>query len=242
MIEATNLNFFYGKKQILHDINFKFDGGILNILGPNGSGKSTLLRCLLSLCKFSGEIRLNGHEVTSYDKKELAKLCAYIPQSSFMSFNYSVIDVVLMGRLAHKRIFENFSASDYEICKNALTLMQIEKLEEKSFLQISGGEKQLALIARAIAQGSKILYMDEPTNGLDFGNQIRLLEMILNLSHDGYNFIITTHHPRQAKFLGHEIFLIKSGREFLKGSCDKLDISTISNLYDINYKPYKDKL
>ncbi|QQF52805.1 ABC transporter ATP-binding protein [Campylobacter fetus] len=242
MIKLVNLSVKYAKKEVLNQICFEFEGGILNILGENGSGKSSLLKASLGLVKFRGDVLINGANLFSFSPKELAKLISYIPQSNYTPFNYSVLDMVLMGRLAYKGLFDNYSKNDRLIAMESLDRLGIINLADDEFLNLSGGQKQLVLIARALASRAKTIIMDEPVNGLDFGNQIRLLEMIKKVAANGCNFIITTHHPRHAKFIGGRAILVKNGEIFKDTSSELLDSSLISKLYGVNYKKYEELL
>ena len=154
------------------------DGDILSLLGKNGCGKTTLLKILLGICKSSGEIKLYGKDLKSYSKKDIAKLIAYIPQVHKIPFDYTVFDVVLMGRLPHIGLFSKYSQGDKDIALNSLKRVGMESFAQKIYSKISGGERQLVFIARAIAQNAKIIFMDEPINGLDYGNQIKFLKLL----------------------------------------------------------------
>ncbi|RAZ49753.1 ABC transporter ATP-binding protein [Campylobacter hyointestinalis] len=242
MIKLVNLNVKYAKKEVLKQICFEFEGGILNILGENGSGKSSLLKAILGLIKFSGDVLINRANLRSFSSRELASLISYIPQSNFTPFNYSVLDMVLMGRLAYKGFFDNYSKNDRLIAIQSLEILGILNLVNDEFLNLSGGQKQLVLIARALASRAKTIIMDEPINGLDFGNQIRLLEMIKMVASSGYDFIITTHHPRHARFIGGRAILIKNGEILKDTASELLDSSLISKLYGVDYKKYEELL
>ncbi|ANE33801.1 ABC transporter, ATP-binding protein [Campylobacter hyointestinalis subsp. lawsonii CCUG 27631] len=242
MIKLVNLNVKYAKKEVLKQICFEFEGGILNILGENGSGKSSLLKAILGLIKFSGDVLINRANLRSFSSRELASLISYIPQSNFTPFNYSVLDMVLMGRLVYKGLFDNYSKNDRLIAIQSLESLGILNLVNDEFLNLSGGQKQLVLIARALASRAKTIIMDEPINGLDFGNQIRLLEMIKMVASSGYDFIITTHHPRHARFIGGRAILIKNGEIFRDTASELLDSSLISKLYGVDYKKYEELL
>ena len=146
-----------------------------------------------------------------YGKKGLASLVAYVPQTHAPSYDYSVFDVALMGALCRTPLFSSFSAADKKLAEQALEKMGIAHLKNAPYTKVSGGERQLAYIARTLVQGAKVIFMDEPTNGLDFGNQIRLLEMIKALGDEGYTFVQTTHYPRHAKFVSNLTLFIKDG-------------------------------
>lgn len=244
MIEVINLNLSYKRKKILKNLNFALNqGDTLSILGANGSGKSTLLRAMLGFLAYEGEIKIDGKSVRSYAKKELAALIAYVAQTHALSYEYSVLDIVLMGALHRTGLFSNFSAADVNLALNSLEKMGILELKNEPYTKISGGQRQLAYIARALTQKARIIFMDEPTTGLDFGNQIKLLEMMKMLKDDGYTFVQTTHYPRHAQFVSNLVLLLKNGEILKFGRCDELiNSANIDKIYGINYEKYADKL
>ena len=192
--------------------------GIVALLGPNGSGKSTLLKLLLGiLTPSSGCVRVRGENLRELTRRELACRLAYVPQTHREAFGYSVFDVVLMGRLPRTSFFARYGEKDRRIAGEALEKLSIGHLAGRPYTEISGGERQLTLIARALAQGADIFVMDEPTNGLDYGNQIRLLERINQLAAEGFTFIYTTHHPDHALAASDRVVMMKSGRILREG-------------------------
>lgn len=147
-----------------------------------------------------------------------------------------------MGRLAHKNLFENYSKKDYKICEEALEKLEILHLKDRIFANLSGGEKQLVYSARALSSRAKIIFMDEPVSGLDFGNQIKLLSLIKTLANDGYTVVITSHHPRHVRFLNSKVLMIKNGEIFKFGEAEILNEANISALYEIDYSKFKEIL
>ena len=244
MIEVRNLHFAYRDKPILKRISFSIKkGDTLSILGANGSGKSTLLRIMLGFLKFKGGVLIEGKSVRDYGKRELASLVAYVPQTHAPLYDYSVFDVALMGALCRTPLFSSFSAADKKLAEQALEKMGIAHLKNAPYTKVSGGQRQLAYSARTLVQGAKVIFMDEPTNGLDFGNQIKLLEMIKNLKDEGYTFVQTTHYPRHAKFVSNLTLFLKDGEILAFGESEKLiNTENIDKIYGINYELYKDKL
>lgn len=236
MLEVNGLAFSYSEdKSILKDVSLSLEEhDILCLLGPNGTGKTTLLRCLLRLSKFKkGKVSVLGEDIMNLSSKERAKAMAYVPQAVTMSFPYEVIEVVLMGRVAHLSRGRRPSSEDKEIALNALESLGITHLKNKFFNEISGGERQMVLVARAIAQRAKILIMDEPTANLDFGNQVRMLKVIKSLSEKGYGVLMTSHFPDHAFLACNKVALLKGGTVIAKGVPEEIVTSeSLSSLYE----------
>ncbi len=236
ILEAKNVTFSYSKKEILNNINLSlFKGDVLSLLGANGSGKSTLLKLLLGFYKSKGEVLLFEKDINSYSKKEIAKIISYVPQTHKIPFSYSVFDVVLMGRLPHIGLFSNYSQKDRDIVNLAIERVGILDLKNVAYSKISGGERQLIFIARALAQGSKVIFMDEPVSGLDYGNQIKLLKLLKEFSKDGYTFLKTTHYPDHALYSSNKIAMLKDGNIISYGdSKDVLNAGSVKLLYGVD--------
>lgn len=201
MIAVNNLFFSYdGKNNILDDISFEVNkGDVLSVIGPNGAGKTTLFKCLLGqLAPSNGKITIEGEDISQISVRSLAKKIAYIPQLGTETFDYSVADTILMGTVASLPLLSVPGKEQYSAVKAALDLVGIEKLSDRKMSQLSGGEKQLVYIARALAQRAKILVMDEPTSALDYGNQIKVMNTVKNLAKDGYTILISMHNPKAA--------------------------------------------
>jgi iron complex transport system ATP-binding protein len=234
LLQADNITFGYSSKTVLHDVSFSIrKGEIVSLLGPNGCGKTTLLKILLGLFhpKNGGMVRFEGREISSIHQKTLARSIAYVPQFHRASFAYRVLDVVLMGRMPHKTFFARYNTHDVDLARKALEKLSILHLEERPYTEISGGERQLALIARAMTQGAHTFIFDEPANGLDYGNQIRLLEELINLSREGYTFIKSTHFPDHALWVADRVIMMKQGSIIANGSSD--ETITSENLYSL---------
>ena len=235
-IEVNNLSFSYGDRPVLHDISFSVDkGAFLSILGPNGVGKSTLFRCVLGLLSgYTGQVLVDGADSRSFTVREAARHIAYIPQSSHPIFNYSVFDIVLMGRTSGLSTFRSPKKQDAELCRWALEKVGIPHLSDRCFHRLSGGEQQLVLIARALVQKAPILMLDEPTASLDFGNQLLVLEQCRNLAREGYTVIQTTHNPEQSYRYSDRILTIQHGRVLAEGTPKEvLTEKTIRALYGV---------
>ena len=233
-IEVSHLSFSYGQRQVLHDISFQVrQGEFLSILGPNGVGKSTLFRCVLGLLSgYTGQVLIHGTDARSFSVREAAKHIAYIPQSSRPIFNYSVSNIVLMGRSGSLSTFQTPSKADEERCAWALEKVGIPHLARRCYHRLSGGEQQLVLIARALVQDAPILMLDEPTANLDFGNQLLVLEQAKSLTRDGYTVIQTTHHPEQSYLFSDRILALQNGRILTQGAPSQvLTEQTMAQLY-----------
>jgi iron complex transport system ATP-binding protein len=234
LIQAENITFGYSKRTIFHDVSFPIrKGEIVSLLGPNGCGKTTLLKILLGLFRpgNGGKVLFEGREISSINQKMLARSIAYVPQFHRASFAYRVLDVVLMGRMPHKSFFARYNKQDTEMAQSALEKLSIRHLEDRPYTEISGGERQLTLIARAMTQGAHSFIFDEPANGLDYGNQIKLLEELINLSREGYTFIKSTHFPDHALWVADRVVMLKEGAIIANGRPD--DTITSDNLFKL---------
>lgn len=232
-ISINDVCFRYAGKPALDSISFNIDRGeIVTLLGPNGSGKSTLIKILLGLLKpEKGNIAFKGSSIHDLNARYLAQEIAYVPQIHNSAFPYSVMDIVLMGRIPHKRVFFRYTRDDIDIALEAIERLSIRHLAQKPYTEISGGERQLAIIARAIAQGAETLIMDEPAAGLDYGNQVRLLEEITKLASEGYTFVKSTHSPEHALWLGDRVIMMKDGSIIADGPAR--DVVSSENLYSL---------
>lgn len=232
-IAVKNLSFSYGTRQVLKHICFQAEyGEFLSVLGPNGVGKSTLFRCMLGLLPPSeGDTHIDGVPISTMTAGALARKIAYIPQSHYPSFNFSVFDMVLMGTTAQVSTFSAPKKQEIQQAEAALNKLGLIHLKDRGYGNISGGEQQLTLIARAMAQQAKILVMDEPSASLDFGNRIRVMETVRRLKEEGYCIIQSTHDPEQAYLYSDKILALYNGEILALGTpqetvCDSL-ISTL---------------
>lgn len=234
-IDVQNLCFGYGVKlDLLQDISFSAARGeVVCLLGPNGTGKTTLLRCLLGINQpGSGSILIGDRDVKAMSHKEKFRHMAYVPQSTMASFAYTVTDVVFMGRNPHLDYFSNPSDQDLAITHKVLEQLQITHLAHRYFDELSGGERQMVLIARALAQEAELLIMDEPISALDYGNQVRILKLIQALARAGYTIIMSSHYPSHAFLVADKVLLMKDGKLWISGHPDQiLTAENLSQLY-----------
>jgi len=183
-IKVENLKFSIDKKEILKDISFEVPrGSFVGIIGPNGCGKSTLLKNIYRLYKpNSGRIVLDNKDLSKMKDKDCAKEIAVLAQESSSQFDFTVEQIVKMGRYPYKSVFEDYSKSDIQMVKDMLEKVGLNNYSDRSFSNLSGGEKQRTLIARALVQNTDFLILDEPTNHLDIGYQIQLMDLIKSLN------------------------------------------------------------
>ena len=216
---VSNLSFAYDQEMILNDLSFSAAGGeLISILGPNGVGKSTLFRCILGLLnRYDGDILIANKNAKKIQAREMAKLVAYIPQSHVLTFNYSVLDMVLMGSANRISSIGRPKKQEKAEAKEALEKIGILDLEERGFNHLSGGEQQLVMLARAVMQNTPIWILDEPLANLDYGNQISILQQLKRLAADGYLILQSIHNPNQAYQFSDRIIGLSKGRIIADG-------------------------
>jgi len=239
-LEVKNATFSYdGKRNIFEDISFSVDSGdVFCILGPNGTGKSTLLRCLCNLYPLNtGNICIDGKDISAYAPKKLAKKIGFIPQTHTPTFPYSVLQVVMMGRTPHLNTFASPSKRDREIALEALRAVNIEHIRDKPYTELSGGQMQLVLMARVLAQEPEILLLDEPTSHLDVGNQIYTIKMIRKLSKKGLTLVMTSHFPDHTFLSSNKVGIMKDRKFLAMGPAET--VVTEENLQEAYGVPIK---
>lgn len=212
-IAARDIGFDRGSRKILSNINLEIRRGeVVALLGPNGAGKSTLLRLMLRLLRPArGSIEICGAALASLSRRALASTLAYVPQHHTPPFPYTVAQVAALGRMAATGLFGMPREQDRDAVTAALDRLGIAHLASRDYTAISGGERQLALIARALVQDARILLLDEPDTGLDYGNQRRLLNLMQNFGDEGYTIVFTTHHPDHALYAANRAIVIDGG-------------------------------
>jgi len=236
ILECQSLCFRYNGNEVLNNISFKAGTGrFYAVLGRNGSGKTTLIHCLNKiLTPVSGKVLIHGKDIASLTRNDIAKQISLVPQEHLDIFPYKVIDVIVMGRAPFLKIASSPEPEDYEIAGKALKDLNAEDLAHKNFNQISGGERQITLLARALAQATKIMLLDEPTNHLDFNNQYNLLSCIKNLCKSkGISIIASMHDPNMAALFSDEVIMIKDSNIMAQGRTESvMTKENISRLYD----------
>jgi len=241
-LAARDLYFAYRGRPVLTGASLSLQSGeVVSLLGTNGSGKSTLLRLLLGFnTPHRGEVLLAGKPLHSYRRRQIALHIAYVPQMHVTPFPYPVREVVVLGRLPATGLGRAPSRSDYEIVDIMLERLGIAHLAKRAYTEISGGERQLTLIARALAQGARTLVLDEPMTGLDYGHQLRLIERLCGLAAEGYAVLKTTHHPEHALLASTRVALLCDGRIDADGPPATVVIpSAIERLYGVRVEAHR---
>lgn len=233
-ITTQQLHAVLGNTEILRGIDFEANKGeFVGIIGPNGSGKSTLLRCLYRvLTPSEGAVFLDGKELSSYRVKESAQKLAVVAQHNYYNFEFSVRDVVMMGRAPHKRALDRDTAEDYQIMRQSLKAVGMQEFEERSFSTLSGGEQQRIILARALAQQTPCLILDEPTNHLDIKYQLWLMDIVRNLD---CTVISAVHDLNIAAMYCDRLYAMKQGKVIAQGTPHELLTSDlIRELYEVD--------
>lgn len=239
ILEVENGCFGYPKQEeILTDINIKLEEGhILSVLGPNGIGKTTLLKCMIGLMPWSrGRSLLTGKDIRTLKSKEIWNMISYIPQTHGFSFSYTGLEMVMLGRSSHLGLFSQPGHREIEMAEAIMEKVGITRLADKDCNRMSGGELQMVLIARALINEPKLIILDEPETGLDFHNQILVLNMVEKLAHEeNIGAIMNTHYPTNAMSIADEALMMnRKGDRFYGPTGDILNESNISKSFDVN--------
>ncbi len=242
-MQLEQVGFSYdGSRQIFQGIDFEVNAGeIVCLLGPNGIGKTTLLTCMAKLREPNqGRILLNGEDMAGLSTRDVARVIGYVPQTLQPSFDFTVLDYVVTGSAPWLGTFEKPNAEHYERAAQALTQMEIDHLRDKAYTRISTGELQQVSIARAIAQQSRFILMDEPTAHLDLGNQVKVLRLVKGLAAEGYGIVLTTHNPDQVLLLEAKVAVIDRQARFHFGNWQQiLTENLLSDLYGVEMRLIK---
>lgn len=243
MIAAHALSIGYGRRVVGEGFDFTIrPGEVVALLGPNGCGKTTLLKTLLGLiAPLAGEVRLDDVPLAQLPVTHRARRMAYVPQHASSTFGFSVREIVLLGRTAHGRLWSPPSRHDREVADACLTRMGVAHLADQPLHRVSGGERQLALVARALAQEPALILLDEPTASLDFGNQGRVLREMRRLASEGLGIIFTTHDPNHALRYADRAMLMRDGRLLADGAAgDVLTAEALAGMYGTEVAALRD--
>jgi len=239
ILEAAELSFSYDRaaRPVVNGVSVSVSRGtIVGLLGPNGSGKTTLLRLLSgTLNPDRGRVHLEGRPIATLSRRDLARRIAVVPQETHSAFDFSALEIVLMGRYPHLGAFELEGAGDLAIARRAMADTGTAALEDRRFAALSGGEKQRVVIAGALAQASDVLLLDEPTASLDLGFQFEIAALLSRLNRDrGTAMVVSTHDLNLAATLCTELMLLKEGRVIAQGATDTVLTPThIRDLYGV---------
>jgi iron complex transport system ATP-binding protein len=234
---VSALDFGWGERSIGRGVSFHVaPGEIVCLLGANGGGKTTLFKTILGLLPpQGGAVTIDGEDIAKWPARRLAQRLAYVPQAGAGQFAFTIREMALMGRTAHHGPFSPPSAGDFAAVDQALADLGISHLAERDWLRVSGGERQLALIARALAQQAHIVILDEPTANLDFGNQLRVVQRLRLIADRGLAVVFSTHHPEQAFACADRVAVLHGGGLMAYGSArDVITPEMISTVYGVD--------
>lgn len=235
-LRVEDLRFSYGGREVLRGVGFEAHAGdFIAVLGPNGVGKSTMFKCVLGfLPRYGGLVEVDGDDARTLSRKELARRIAYIPQSSDQVFDYTVLELVLMGAATRLPLFKTPGREEEERAMAVLSDLGIAHLAHKGCGQVSGGEYQLVLLARTLLQEASILVMDEPTANLDYGNQYRVMERIAGLSRRDFIVMMAAHDPNQVLLHATRALVVDGGVVRADGApAEVMTEELLSSLYGI---------
>jgi iron complex transport system ATP-binding protein len=235
-IKVRDVAFRAGGRDVLHGVSLRLQPGeLVALLGVNGAGKTTLLRILLGLLRpSSGEVLLDGDIIGALSRRSVARRMAYVPQAHVPSFPFNVLEIVAMGRSPVVGVGRSFRPLDEDSALQALDRLGMRRFAQRSYVELSGGERQAVLIARALAQGARVLIMDEPAASLDLGQQARLMTLLAGLARDGYAILMSSHQPDQALRWCDRAVLLHEGRVLSDGPPrDVITADRLSRLYGV---------
>ncbi len=225
VLSMTDLKFGYTEnRSVLNALSMQVQAGTITaILGPNGAGKTTLLHTILGLLKpQSGEILLKNVPIPHYSHRQLSQLIGLVPQTETISFNFSVFEYVLLGRTPHMGIFNMPSRQDFEVVDHVLEMLNLVELRNRPAPELSGGERQMVLLARALVQQPSVLLLDEPTSHLDLSNTGAILRILKDLVKNGVTVVFTTHDPQAAIYSADQLILMQKGKVLAAGALDEI--------------------
>lgn len=222
LLAFDHISFGYQPKgsTVLQSLSLEIEAGTVTaILGPNGAGKTTLLNLALGwLTPQSGQVRLDGRPLIHYSRRDLGQQMALVPQSERIPFDFSILEYVLLGRAPYLAPLEMPGEQDCLVCEQAIAQVGLGHLGRRAVTTLSGGERQLALVARALAQKPRLLLLDEPTSHLDLGNKVRFIKLMQDLAAHGVTLLFTTHEPEVAAAIATHLVLMRDGQVRQTGS------------------------
>lgn len=229
---------YKGGREILHDVSFTVrEGEILSILGSNGIGKTTLLKCMMGFLRWSsGRSMIDGKDITTLPERDIWKQIAYIPQAKGSKFSFTGLEMAVIGRSAHLGTFAQPKEEDIFLAEKALAEIGVSHLRDKLCSQMSGGELQMVLIARALTVEPKLMILDEPESGLDFRNQLIILELLEKLAHERQlSAVINTHYPVHAMKISDSTLILSKNGEYFHGKTeDTINVGNMHAAFDVN--------
>jgi len=233
---VENLNYAYGSQFVLRNLSFSVpQGEMFIVIGPNGAGKTTLIKLMVGILKIqTGQIEIFQAPVGTYSQKRLAKALAYVPQGLPVGFPFTVAETVLLGRAPHQRVLGLASQNDLDIARQAMQFTEIAHLARRKLDQLSGGEQQRVLIARALCQQPQVILLDEPTASLDLSHQIRIMDLMERLKTEkGVTVVMVSHDVNLAAMYADQLLLLKAGEIVCMGTPDAvLNFQTLEETYD----------
>ena len=237
VLELRRVDVAYRDRQVLRGVDLSVQAGeVVGLVGPNGCGKTTLIKAVTQVIRCQGgEVRLNGRLASSLTRRELARLASVVPQNAPLPAGYSALDVVLMGRTPHLRFLQQDGADDRRQAREALTTVGARHLADRRVDQVSGGERQMIALARALAQNTPLLLLDEPTASLDIAHQIAVFQLLRDLAHaEHFTVLVTVHDLVLASLYCDRVALMQEGRVVFAGlSADVLTTEHVAQTYGV---------
>ena len=247
IIETRDISFSYNTKEVLTNVSlFLKRGEFLGIIGPNGAGKSTILRLICGILKPKhGIITVSGNDTCGIERKQLAKKIAFVPQETHFALNFTIEEIVMMGRFPYLRAFQRENKTDYEARDHALMYANLQEFRKRPINSLSSGERQRVVLARALAQEPAILILDEPTSHLDLHHQFAIMELLKKLNKEGMSIIAVNHDLNLASLYCERLVLLHQGKVFEQGSPkDLITEKILKQVYQTEVKvirhPHKD--
>ncbi|KAA6301775.1 MAG: iron complex transport system ATP-binding protein [Candidatus Ordinivivax streblomastigis] len=236
-LKIHNATLGYPQKDVLRNVNLELHTNKTTcILGKNGAGKTTLFKSILGILPLlKGNVSLDGKNISDWSRRQFARAVAYVPQARSLPFPFTVFEVVLFGRTAHLSVFSSPRKKDRMIAEECLEKLQIIALKNRIFTQLSGGEQQMVIVARALAQQPSFLIMDEPTSSLDFGNQLKIINQVNKLKDDSLGILMATHSPDHAFMCEADVAIVHNGIIWKQGnSKEVITEEVLKDIYDVN--------